>query len=135
MTSRFAALTAAAALVLTVAAASVATLAQSTSAGPVRHVVVFKYKPGATPDQIRQVTEAFAALQKSIPGITAFEHGVNNSPENKNLGFTHVYLMTFTNAAARDTYLPHPEHRKFGQLLGQLGILEDAFVVDYVPAP
>ena len=36
-------------------------------------------------------------------------------------------------AAARDTYLPHPEHRKFGQPLGKLGVLEDAFVVDYVP--
>ena len=56
-----------------------------------------------------------------------------NDPENKNLGFTHVYQMTFTDAAARDTYLPHPEHNKFGQLLGSLGILEEAFVVDYTP--
>ena len=27
---------------------------------PVRHIVVFKYKPGTTPEQIRQVTDAFA---------------------------------------------------------------------------
>lgn len=100
----------------------------------VRHVVVFKYKPEATPDQIRQITEAFRSLQKTIPGITAFEHGVNNSPEKKNLGFTHVYMLTFADAAARDAYLPHPEHQKFGQLLGKLGILDDAFVVDYVPS-
>lgn len=133
MSSRIAALGVAIALGLTMAVAGVAAVTQSAGTGPVRHVVVFKYKPTATPEQIRQVTAAFAALQHSIPGITAFEHGVNNSPENKNLGFTHVYLMTFTDAAARDTYLPHPEHRKFGQLLGQLGILEDAFVVDYVP--
>ena len=134
MTSRIAALCVATTLSLAMAAAGVTALAQSAGSGPVRHVVVFKYKATATPDQIRQVTQAFAALQQSIPGITAFEHGVNNSPENKNLGYTHVYLMTFTDAAARDTYLPHPEHRKFGQLLGQLGILDDAFVVDYVPA-
>jgi hypothetical protein len=100
---------------------------------PVRHVVVFKYKPEATPGQIKQITDAFRALQKSIPGITAFEHGVNNSPEKKNLGFTHVYTLTFEDTAARDAYLPHPEHKKFGELLGKLGILEDAFVVDYVP--
>ena len=100
---------------------------------PVRHVVVFKYKPEATADQIKQITDAFRALQKSIPGITAFEHGVNNSPEKKNLGFTHVYTLTFEDAAARDAYLPHPEHKKFGALLGKLGILDDAFVVDYVP--
>lgn len=99
----------------------------------VRHVVVFKYKPGAAPAQIAQVTQAFGALKNTIPGITAFEHGVNDSPENKNLGFTHVYMLTFKDAAARDAYLPHPEHKKFGQLLGQLGVLEDAFVVDYAP--
>jgi Stress responsive A/B Barrel Domain len=100
---------------------------------PVRHVVVFKYKPGATPDQIRQVTEAFRELRKKIPGIIGFEDGVNHSPEGKNLGFTHVYLMTFESAAARDAYLPHPEHKKFGELLGKLGVLADAFVVDFTP--
>ncbi|WP_187270018.1 Dabb family protein [Pontibacter qinzhouensis] len=98
-----------------------------------RHIVVFKYKPSATPEQIEQVTKAFGELKDKIPGIVVFEHGVNDSPENKNLGFTHVYQMTFEDAAARDTYLPHPEHQKFGELLGQLNILEDAFVVDYAP--
>lgn len=98
-----------------------------------RHIVVFKYKPSATPAQIGQVTKAFGELQDKIPGIIAFEHGVNNSPENKNLGFTHVYQLTFEDAAARDAYLPHPEHKKFGALLGRLGVLEDAFVVDYTP--
>jgi hypothetical protein len=100
---------------------------------PVRHIVVFKYKPGATPEQIAQVTRAFRELRTRIPGITAFEDGVNNSPEGKNLGFTHVYMLTFESVAARDAYLPHPEHKKFGELLGKLGVLEDAFVVDYVP--
>ncbi len=99
---------------------------------PVRHLVVFKYKPGASAEQIQQVTQAFRDLRKKIPGITGFEDGVNNSPEKKNLGFTHVYMMTFEDAAARDAYLPHPEHKKFGELLGKLAILEDAFVVDYV---
>ena len=98
---------------------------------PVRHIVVFKYKPDATPEQIKQVTDAFRDLQKKIPGITAFEDGVNNSPEKKNLGFTHVYMVTFEDAAARDAYLPHPEHATFGQLLGKLGVVADVFVVDY----
>lgn len=97
----------------------------------VRHIVVFKYKPGATPEQIKQITDAFRDLGKTIPGIIGFETGVNNSPEKKNLGFTHVYMVTFEDAKARDAYLPHPEHKKFGQLLAKLGVLEDAFVVDY----
>jgi len=101
--------------------------------GRVRHIVVFKFKPGTTEDQIKQVTDAFRQLKGKIPGIVSFEHGVNNSPEKKNLGFTHVYLVTFENAQARDAYLPHPEHKKFGELLGKLGVYEDVFVVDFAP--
>jgi Stress responsive A/B Barrel Domain len=97
----------------------------------VRHIVVFKYKPGASADQIKQVADAFRDLRKKVPGIIGFEDGVNNSPEGKNLGFTHVYMVTFEDANARDAYLPHPEHKKFGQLLAQLGVVADVFVVDF----
>ncbi len=99
----------------------------------VRHMVIFKYKQNASQEKIQQVTNAFRALKTKIPGILSFEQGVNNSPEGKNLGFTHVYLLTFVDQKARDAYLPHPEHKKFGQLLGSLGIMEDVFVVDFTP--
>jgi hypothetical protein len=102
-------------------------------AGAVRHVVVFRFKPDASAEKIRQVTAALTALKDQIPGILAVEHGVNNSPENLNQGFTHVFQLTFTNAAARDVYLPHPAHKAFGALLGSLGILDAVFVVDYTP--
>ncbi len=101
--------------------------------GSVRHVVVFKYKQGTTENQIREVTDAFRELKSKIPGIVSFEHGINNSPEGKNLGFTHVYLLTFEDAKARDEYLPHPHHKKFVESLGRLGVLEEVFVVDYAP--
>ncbi len=96
-----------------------------------KHIVAFKYKASATSGQINEVTKAFKALKGKIPGIASFEYGVNNSPENLNKGFTHVYLITFENAEARDAYLPHPEHKKFGELLGKLNVLEEAFVVDF----
>jgi hypothetical protein len=98
-----------------------------------RHIVIFKYKSTATQDQIEKVTNALSNLQNKIPGIVAFEHGINDSPENKNNGFTHVYQFTFEDADARDTYLPHPEHQKFGEFLGEMKIVEDVFVVDYIP--
>jgi Stress responsive A/B Barrel Domain len=101
---------------------------------PVRHIVVFKFKPDAASSGIQQVTDALRALQGSIPGILSVEHGVNNSPEGKNLGFTHVFLITFEDAAARDAYLPHPEHKAFGAVLRSLDVLGDVFVVDYEPA-
>jgi Stress responsive A/B Barrel Domain len=97
----------------------------------VKHIVVFKYKASASSGQIDEVTKAFKALKDKIPGILSFEYGVNSSPENLNKGFTHVYLVTFEGAEARDAYLPHPEHKKFGELLGLLDVLEEAFVVDF----
>jgi hypothetical protein len=97
----------------------------------IRHIVVFKYSSTATQEQIDTITKAFVGLQEKIPGIVSLEHGTNNSPEGKNLGFTHVYSLTFENEAARDAYLPHLEHQKFGELLRSSGIFVDAFVVDY----
>ena len=110
-------------------------VAASTDKTPVRHIVVFKYKADATEAQIKQITDALGALQGKIPGILAFEYGVNNSPENLDQGFTHIYQFTFADAAARDVYLPHPQHKKFVELLGDSGILESVFVVDYAIQP
>ena len=104
-------------------------------AGAVRHVVIFKYKPDADPAKIQQITSAFAALKDQIPNVLSFEHGVNNSPEKLNQGYTHVYQLTFTSAAARDAYLVHPAHKAFGALLGSSGVFDGAFVVDYAPVP
>jgi hypothetical protein len=119
-------------------ACSTAPVRPTTAALPtaaVRHVVAFRYKPDASAEKIGQITAAFAALKDQIPGILAFEHGVNNSPEKLNQGFTHVYQLTFTNAAARDVYLVHPAHKAFGTLLGGSGVFDAAFVVDYTPVP
>jgi hypothetical protein len=97
----------------------------------IRHVVVFKYKATTTDAQIAEVTAAFRAMTKKIPGILAFEQGKNHSREKLDQGFTHVYLITFSSVTARDAFLPHPEHKKFSDQLGRLGVVEGVFVVDY----
>lgn len=95
-----------------------------------RHVVSFKFKPEATEAQINALIEAFKGLQNDIPQIKAFEWGLNNSPEGLDRGMTHVFLLTFANAKARDEYLPHPAHKAFGENHGP--IIADAVVVDYL---
>ena len=107
----------------------------SDTSSSLRHIVILKYKPHITADEIDRITTAFRALSETIPGINAFEYGVNNSPEGLDQGFTHVYLLTFDSPAARDAYLPHPDHVAFGAFLGQLDALAEVFVVDYVPMP
>ncbi len=99
----------------------------------VRHVVIWRFRDETMEEQIGQFTDAFRALTTTIPGIIGFEHGANNSPENLNRAFTHVYLLTFESVQARDAYLPHPEHKRFGETIRAMRIVAEVFVMDYVP--
>ena len=94
-----------------------------------RHVVLFKFKESATPEDIAGIEAAFKDLPNKIPEIKGFEWGTNNSPEELDKGFTHCFFLTFADEAGRATYLPHPDHQAFGDLLGPH--LADVCVVDY----
>jgi hypothetical protein len=94
-----------------------------------RHVVLFKFKDDATPDQIKQVEDAFRKLPSQIEEIKDFEWGTNNSPENLNQGLTHCFFLSFENEKDRDVYLPHPAHKAFGAVLKPY--LDKVVVVDY----
>lgn len=94
-----------------------------------RHVVLFKFKETAKESEIAKVETAFAALTTKIKQIKEFEWGLNISPENLNKGFTHGFFLTFNSEKDRDLYLPHPDHKAFGELIQPL--LDDVLVVDY----
>ncbi|PVD54066.1 stress responsive protein [Terrimonas sp.] len=94
-----------------------------------RHVVLFKFKESATPEQIKKVEDAFKALPSKIKEVKAFEWGTNNSPEGLNEGLTHCFFVTFASEKDREAYLPHPEHKAFVEVLKPY--LEKAVVVDY----
>jgi hypothetical protein len=98
--------------------------------GVVRHVVLFKFKDTATPEQVKSIEAKFRDLKGKIPTIVDFEWGTNVSPENHAQGFTHCFVLTFKDAAGRDAYLPHPAHKEFGGALGPY--LDKVLVVDYV---
>jgi len=95
-----------------------------------RHVVIFKFKDSATPEQVKQVEQAFSALPSKINTIIDYEWGTNVSPENHAQGYTHCFLVTFKDAAGRDFYLPHPAHKEFGKILGPH--LDKVLVIDFV---
>jgi len=98
----------------------------------VRHVVLVKYKEGATAKEIGAIEEAFRSLQAEIPQIRDFEWGRDVDHGKRSGGLTHCFLLTFRSAAGRDAYLPHPAHREFAELLG--GSVEEVLVLDYAPA-
>jgi len=95
----------------------------------VRHVVLFAYKSGATPEQVKAVQDKFFDLKNKIDGIISIEGGPDISPEKMQQGFTHPFMVTFKSVAARDAYLPHPAHKEFGTFLGQY--LDKVLVVDF----
>jgi hypothetical protein len=98
--------------------------------GPVRHVVHFKFKSDASQADIEKVTREFAALKTKIPGVEHLEWGTNSSKEGLDKGFTHCWILGFKDAAARDAYLIHPEHKKFVEIVKP--ILDEVLVVDFV---
>lgn len=98
--------------------------------GPLlRHVVLFGFKEGTSPQDIRRIEEAFATLPSRIPQIHDFEWGTDVSVENLAQGYTHCFLMTFKTEADRAAYLPHPAHQDFVKVLEPH--LDKVLVVDY----
>jgi quinol monooxygenase YgiN len=95
----------------------------------VKHIALVQFKATTTPEQIDEVFSSLLDLSESIPGVEDFISGANNSPEGLNGGHTHAFVMTLTDAAARDAYLTHPEHQAFVQKATPL--FEKVTVVDF----
>ena len=104
--------------------------AKKPAKGKLFHVVSIKFKDTATNEQIKAVEDAFRALKKKIPQISSLKWGTNVSPEKRNMGFTHCFILSFENEKDRDAYLVHPEHKAFGGVLGP--VMADVFVIDFI---
>lgn len=94
-----------------------------------RHLVLLRFKDEVTQEARAALEQEFASLADKIDGITAFEWGLDESPEPLSKGLTHIFNFTFVNAAARDAYLPHPVHQAFVANLKPA--LADILVLDY----
>lgn len=94
-----------------------------------RHVVLFAFKEGTSPEQVKAIEDAFKALPSKIDTIADFEYGTDISPEGKAQGFTHCFLVSFRDEASRDAYLPHAAHQDFVKVLRPH--LDKVLVVDY----
>ncbi len=96
----------------------------------IRHVVLVRFKPDADTSKI---FAALKALQGKIEGIVSISAGADTSPEGLQRGNTHGFTVDFVDAAARDAYLPHPEHRHVGAMIVEAaeGGLDGITVVDW----
>jgi hypothetical protein len=99
----------------------------------ITHMVLLKIRKDVPADQIDAVFSALAGLKERIEGILSFSGGPYSSDEGLHRGFTHGFCMTFPDAAARDAYLPHPEHEVVKAMVLEVldGGLEGAVAFDY----
>lgn len=94
-----------------------------------KHAVFFRFKKGATKEEIQKVEAAFAELPSKIDTIKRFEWGINNSPERHAAGFTHCFMVSFDSEEGRAAYLPHPEHLAFVEIVKP--VLDAPRVLDF----
>jgi hypothetical protein len=104
-------------------------IVNANAAGKLQHVVCFKFKTTATPQDIKKIEEALQALKHKIPQVVSLEWGTNVSKEKRDKGFTHCFVLSFKSEKDRDTYIEHPEHKAFGKIVGP--VLDDVFVIDF----
>ena len=119
-------------LLLTIALFSFTYMANAQTKEPaklLRHAVLLKFKDSSSPADVKKVEDAFKALKSQIKEIEGFEWGTNNSPENLNQGFTHLFFVSFKSEKDREVYLPHPAHKAFVGVLGPH--LDKVLVLDY----
>ena len=102
---------------------------QEPSMPKVKHVALLKFKEGTSPEQIDEVFNQLLDVSENVPGIDDYVAGPNNSPEGLSDGFTHGFVMTFHDAAARDGYLSNPDHVRFTS--AALPVIEKIVVFDF----
>ena len=78
----------------------------------IQHMVLLRFKPDITEQQIERLFQQVDDLKQVVPGMRYFAGGKYASPEGLNQGFTHGFLVTFDDVAARDAYLAHPDHER-----------------------
>jgi len=95
----------------------------------VKHIVLLKFKEGTTEEQITKFFEGLLDLSETVPGIDDYVSGINCSTEGYSQGMTHGFIMTFSNVAARDAYVVHPEHERVKAML--LTMAESVLAFDF----
>lgn len=91
----------------------------------IRHMVLIRFRPDLQPAQIAPLFEGFRNMVGKFDGLVAYSGGPYSSPEGINRGFNWGFSMDFRDAAARDRYLPSPEHLEVAGGLGD--VLADSF--------
>ena len=74
-----------------------------------RHIILFRFKPFLTLQDIEAVFSAIGSLEHKIKGILGYSWGPNQSDYRMN-AFDYCFVMDFDSKLSRDEYQVHTEH-------------------------
>ena len=99
----------------------------------IRHCVFVRYRADFDQRDRQRIVADLEALRPKLAGMGAVAAGRNASPECLGKGFDDAFIVDFTDAAARDAYLVHPEHQAIGNRIGAAaeGGAAGIFVFDF----
>jgi len=89
----------------------------------ITHLVLFKLRPGITPDdpRIERVMRMMAELPRQIPVIRGWEYGCNITPDAEAWDFG--LLARFDDESDLHAYFEHPAHLPVLQLWSEIATL------------
>ncbi len=83
----------------------------------VKRLVLLKLKPSTPREEIAAFFEKLDELAEAFPGVLDVCSGPYCSPEGLHQGFTHGFVMTFSDVGTRDDCLNAPRHAALLQLI------------------
>ncbi len=91
------------------------------------HVVLFKFKPGTTAQDIQDLAEGLGGLSHSIEEVREFRFGADMLHTERSYDF--ALISSFDDLDAMQRYQVHPEHQKV--LAHVRAISSNVIAVDY----
>jgi hypothetical protein len=95
----------------------------------IQHIVLLRWKPGTTDDQIRNAFACAQDLVTEIDGVERVTLGRNRAQEDH--GFTHALIVKLSDDERLSDYLNHPVRKRY--VTETLGPIEDARIEIDVP--
>lgn len=98
----------------------------------IRHIVLVKFKPDTSENQIAGLLDGLSSLTQDLPGATGFAGGKSTSPENLERGYHHGFVIDFDSWADLAAYADDPRHKALGAEIVEhaIGGLDGVLVLD-----
>jgi hypothetical protein len=92
----------------------------------IKHIVLARFKPGVTKEQIIEMRRLLAGLPALVPEIKSYDFGQDVRPEKT---FDFILVSEFSDPEAVERYRIQPDHAAAAKYIRSLS--EDLRIVDF----